>query len=96
VLREGYEGSTKPGSALKGKAISPYKFRRESTVETQKSGSQEEYQRMEPLIPRIFSQYREKTRVKGNLDRYPDIDERMGKGSVEVPKSGGVIHHLEG
>jgi hypothetical protein len=51
------------GSALKGKAISPYKFRRESTVETQKSGSQEEYRRMQALIPRIFSQYREKTRV---------------------------------
>jgi len=30
------------------------------------------------------------------LVQSPDIDERMGKGSVKVMKSSGVIHHLKG
>jgi hypothetical protein len=88
------------GSAPNGKVISPYKFNSESTVKTQKSVSQEEYQSMEPLIPRIFSQYREKTRsLQGEprlLVQSLDIDKRMGKGSVKVMKSRRVIHHLEG
>jgi hypothetical protein len=46
------EGSTKHKECAKGKAIYPYKLRRKSTVETQQSGSQEEYRRPQPLILR--------------------------------------------
>ena len=99
-MRSCLKAQPSAGSAPKGKEIFPYKFKSESTVETQNSGSWEEYQRMEPLIPRIFSQYREKMRsLQGEprpLVQSLYIDERMGKGSVEVMKSSGVIHHLEG